>query len=265
MALAARDGQATEIVPLGDDAETTYVMFFLKSIARAVATVSFLTLLYGSASAQSTLFNIPSTDVVAKKKVYLEFDFVSHLEHHENGGFQSYIPRAVFGLGKRTEAGVNITFADTLVGDQPIELQPNVKHQFYSNEEKAVTIAAGGILYLPVANRTGTDTFGMIYTVVSKTIKGSHGPRLTTGAYSLIGRTGGNGDNVGAIAGYEQPLLPGRVSFVADWFSGKNRFGYLTPGLALNVSKTSLLYAGYSIGNQGRKNNALFMYYAITF
>ena len=30
--------------------------------------------------AQSTLFNIPSTDVVATKKVYVEFDFISHLE-----------------------------------------------------------------------------------------------------------------------------------------------------------------------------------------
>jgi len=47
--------------------------------------------------------------------------------------------------------------------------------------------------------------------------------------------------------------------------SGRNRFGYLTPGFAFTVSKTSALYAGYSIGNFGRKNNALFVYYGITF
>ena len=245
--------------------ETTYVMFFQKSIVRIVASVSFLATLHVTACAQSTLFNIPSTDVVAKKKIYLEFDFVTHMESHGNGGFQSYIPRAVFGLGKRTEAGVNITFTDALSGGQPIELQPNVKHQFYSNEEKAVTIAAGGVLYLPIANRTGTDTFGMVYTVISKTIKGSRGPRMTTGGYSLIGRARGNGNNVGAIAGYEQPLVPGRVSFVVDWFSGRNRFGYATPGFAFNLSKRSVLYAGYSVGNQGRKNNGLFVYYGITF
>ena len=265
MALAARDRQAIEIVPLGDDAGTTYVMFFLKSIAHVVATVSFLSLIQITASAQSTLFNIPSTDVVAKKKTYLEFDFVSHLESHGNGGFQTYIPRAVFGLGKRTEAGVNVTFTDSLLADQPIELQPNVKHQFYANEQKAITIVGGGILYLPIANRSGTDTFGMVYAVASKTIKGSHGPRLSTGCYSLIGRAEGNGNSIGAITGYEQPLLPGRVSFVADWFTGKNRFGYLTPGLAINVSRTSVLYAGYSIGNSGRKNNGLFVFYGITF
>jgi len=55
------------------------------------------------------------------------------------------------------------------------------------------------------------------------------------------------------------------ISFVADWLSGKHRFGYVTPGFSITVSKTSFLYAGYSMGNQGRKNNALFIYYGITF
>src|SRR5262249_38721045 len=58
--------------------------------------------------AQSTIFNIPSTDAVAKKKVYFEFDFISHLESHDNGGFQSYVPRVVVGLGKGVEVGVNL-------------------------------------------------------------------------------------------------------------------------------------------------------------
>lgn len=245
--------------------EKTYVMFFQKSIVGIVGIVSCLTLLQATGIAQSTIFNIPSTDVVAKKKIYLEFDLVTHPESHQNGGFQTYVPRAVSGVGKRTEVGLNVAFTDALSGDQPIELQPNVKHQFYSNEEKAVTIAAGGVLYVPITNRTGTDTFGMLYALVSKTVKGSHGPRLTSGGYSLIGRASDNGNDVGAIAGYEQPLLPGRVSFVADWFSGRNRFGYATPGFAFNISKRSVLYAGYCVGNSGRKNNGLFVYYGMTF
>jgi len=250
----------------GTITETIYVMLFVKSIVTGVFV--FALLLSASSNrvaGQSTLFNIPSTDVVAKKKVYLEFDFLSHLESHDKGGFQAYIPRAVVGIGKGTEIGVNAAFVDALAPDQPVELQPNLKHQFYQNEGNGVTVAAGGILYLPVANRTGTDTFGMIYTVVSKQVKASHGPRITGGAYGLVGRVSGSGTSGGAIVGYEQPLAPGKVSFVADWFSGKNRFGYVTPGLSFTVSKTSLLYAGYSVGNQGRKNNALFVYYGITF
>jgi len=214
--------------------------------------------------AQSTLFNIPSTDVVAPKKVYLEFDFISHLEKHENGGFQTYVPRIVVGVGKRVEVGANVAFTDALAPDQPVEIQPNIKYQFYSNEKNGVAAAAGGILYTPIAHRAGIDTFGLLYTTVSKKFKGTYGPRVTGGGYGLVGRANGNGTEGGAIAGYEQPL-GSKVNFVTDWFSGKNRFGYVTPGFSFVVTKTSAFYAGYSIGNQGRKNNALFLYYGITF
>ncbi len=221
------------------------------------------------ANAQSTLFNIPSTDVVAEKKVYFEFDFVSHLERAQDGGFQTYVPRAVVGLGKGVEVGVNVAASD-FGPAEPIEIQPNIKWQFYNNEEQGVAVAAGGILYVPVKDKqaltsTGTtDNFGLLYTVVSKKVKSTYGPRLHGGVYGLVGRTEGNGTRGGITAGYEQPLHS-KVSFVTDWFSGKNRFGYVTPGLSFALPKNSYLWAGYSIGNQGRKNNALFVYYGITF
>jgi|ERR1044072_7903146 hypothetical protein len=214
--------------------------------------------------AQSTLFNIPSTDVVAIKKAYVEFDFVSHLEAHQKGGFQSYIPRVVVGIAKNLEAGANVAFLDTMSSAQPVELQPNVKYRFYEHEEYGLAAAAGGILYTPIANRTSTDSFGLLYTTFSKKFKGDRGPRLTGGGYGLVGRANGNGSEGGAIVGYEQPLFR-RVNFVADWLSGKNRFGYLTPGVSITVTKSSALYAGYSVGNFGRKNHALFLYYGITF
>jgi hypothetical protein len=214
--------------------------------------------------AQSTIFNIPSTDAVAKKKTYLEFDFISHLESHEDGGFQTYVPRAVFGLGKGVEIGANLSFTDAFLDDQPVELQPNMKWQFYANEENGVAASAGVIGYFPVANREGLDDFGFVYSNVSKKFKGAYGPRITGGAYGLVGREDGLGTKGGAMVGYEQPLHP-KISFVTDWFSGKNRFGYVTPGLAFTLPKNSLFLAGYSIGNEGRKNNALFLYYGITF
>jgi hypothetical protein len=240
-------------------------MLRLKSIAAALCAVCAITLLDSRAArAQSTLFNIPSTDVVARRHTYLEFDFISHLEPHGDGGFQAYVPRAVYGVGKHVEAGVNVSFLDAEAPDQPVELQPNVKYQFYSNEENGVSAAAGGILYAPVSHRAGTDTFGLLYAVVSKKVKGAYGPRLTGGGYGLVGRADGTGALGGAIVGYEQPLHK-RVSFVGDWLSGRNRFGYVTPGLSFALPRASALYAGYSIGNVGRKNNALFVYYGITF
>ncbi|MDX6484721.1 MAG: hypothetical protein QOE95_2494, partial [Gaiellaceae bacterium] len=235
-------------------------MLRLKSIAAALCALCAITLFDSRAArAQSTLFNIPSTDVVPEKKTYLEFDFISHLESHADGGFQAYIPRAVFGAGKHWEVGTNVAFLDAEAPDQPVELQPNVKYQFYSNEDNGVSAAAGGILYAPVSHRAGTDTFGLLYTVVSKKVKGAYGPRLTGGGYGLVGRADGNGSEGGAIVGYEQPLHK-KVSFVADWLSGRNRFGYVTPGFSFALPRSSALYAGYSIGNFGRKNNALFVY-----
>ena len=162
-----------------------------KSITRTIGALGVAVLLAllnsQAAVAQSTLFNIPSTDVVPRKKVYLEFDFLSHFESHEDGGFQIYAPRAVFGVGKSVEVGVNVSAVDAFAPDQPVYVSPNVKWQFYANEENGVAAAAGGLLYTPIANRAGADTFGFVYSVVSKKVKGTYGPRLTGGAYGLTG------------------------------------------------------------------------------
>ncbi len=217
-----------------------------------------------TASAQSTIATVPSTDVVSQKSIYLEFDFTSHFAHQRNGGFQSYAPRAVVGVGHNVEVGVNVVYTDGFRVSQPIEIQPNVKWRFYQNEAKGLAASVGGIFYAPITHRTGTDSFVLVYTIVSKKVAGRYGPRVTGGGYALIARSAGNGAQSGAIAGYEQPLAH-RVSFVMDWFSGRNRFGYVTPGLSFATSQHSNLYTGYSIGNHGRRNNALFAYYGITF
>ena len=217
----------------------------------------------GIAFAQSTIFNIPSTDVVARKKVYLEFDFLSHMESHEDGGFEAYVPRAVVGIGHNIEVGSNFGFIDTVVPNQVVEWQPNIKWQFFNSESKGVAATFGGIAYIPIAHTKGADTFGLFYSNVSKKFKSDYGPRVTGGGYILAGRDPNNGAEGGAMLGYEQPLSK-RVSFVADWLSGHNRFGYVTPGLSIALPKNSLFNIGYSVGNQGRKNNALFAYFGIT-
>ncbi len=62
--------------------------------------------------------------MVPGKKVYLEFDFLSHFESHEDGGFQTYAPRAVFGVGKSVEVGINVTAVDAFAPDQPVYVSP---------------------------------------------------------------------------------------------------------------------------------------------
>jgi hypothetical protein len=107
------------------------------------------------------------------------------------------------------------------------------------------------------------DSFGLFYANVSKKFKGKYGARITAGGYGIAGLDSAP-DKGGAMVGYEQPLS-GKVSFVADWFSGDNLFGYVTPGFSFTLPKNGLFNIGYSIGNYGKKNNGLFVYYGITF
>jgi hypothetical protein len=215
-----------------------------------------------SVYAQSTIFNIPSTDVVEKKKTYLEFDFISHLESHENGGFQTYVPRAVYGLRKGVELGMNLGITAS-AGPSQVFAQPNLKWQVLSSEGSGVAMTTGAIAYIPLRERAANDTCGLFYVNASKKFKGLYGPRLTAGAYGLGGISVDGMDKGGAILGYEQPVTK-KVNFVGDWFSGKNGFGYVTPGLSITLPKSGLFNAGYSIGNFGRKNNGLFFYYGVT-
>jgi len=215
-----------------------------------------------AARAQSTIFNIPSTDAVARNKLYFEFDFISHLESHDDGGFQTYVPRAVYGLGKGVEVGVNVA-ATSSAAPTSVYIQPNIKWQFYANESSGVALSAGAIAFTPLKDREVNDSFGLFYANVSKKFKGRLGPRVTVGGYGL-GGVEADVDKGGAMVGYEQPLAS-RASFVADWFSGKNGFGYVTPGFSFALPKNGLLNIGYSVGNYGRKNNGLFVYYGVTF
>ena len=137
-----------------------------------------------SAMAQSTIMNIPSTDVVAAKKVYVEMDFLTNYAWQRQESFQNYIPRVVVGIARNVEAGVNVSFTH-IDGEpgQPIEIQPNIKWQFYSNESNGAAASVGCILYAPMNHRAGTDTHGFCYVNGSKKFSGRLGPRFTGGGY----------------------------------------------------------------------------------
>lgn len=221
-------------------------------------------LIANRAEAQSTLVNTPSTDVQATGRTYVEVDFFAHFASYEKGGFQVYGTRVVYGAHRGMEIGANVFY--TKVGDvaQPVEVQPNVKWQFYQNEKHGVQASVGGLMYMPATHRAGTDTFGMIYSSVSKKVNSAHGPRMTGGAYTLLGRDKSLGTKTGAMVGFEQPVNS-RISFLADWYSGKNRFGYAGAGFAYTLSKKSVLFAGYNVGNSGSRNNYFAIFYAYTF
>jgi hypothetical protein len=222
------------------------------------------------AVAQSTLFNIPSTDAVSKGKVYAEFDYFGQMPTGGASRLNIYVPRGVVGVGGGVEAGANVA-ASHVGGATQWYFQPNVKWRFAANDDKGVAASAGTVLYTPMNNRSGLDTFGLVYGNVSKKVKsGNYGPRFTAGPYAVYsGGPGWAGPKAGAILGYEQPIHS-KVTLLADWFSGKNSYGYFTPGVSFTLPHNGLFNAGYSIGNDTFSGNAshnrlLFLYYGVTF
>jgi len=145
-----------------------------------------------------------------------------------------------------------------------VEIQPNAKWQVFQNEEKGVAIAAGGALFLPVSHRQSNDTLGLVYVTASKKFKAALGPRLTGGTYRLVGLDAAAGNRGGGVLGYEQPLTH-KLTFLADWYGGKNRLGYATAGVGVPLSAKNVLYVAYSFGNNGRGNNGLTIFFGRTF
>jgi hypothetical protein len=214
------------------------------------------------AAAQSTIMNIPSTDTVAPKKVYFEFDYVLQLPKPEDNQFQTITPRLVFGVTPQFEVGVNVGvthIAHITQGNNTTYVQPNAKYKFWADDDKGMAASAGFIFY---AGNNDADKFGLVYGNFSKKIPS--GARFTFGGYAAPSAI--TDDKGGVILGAEVPVA-GKLSFVADWFSGKNFFGYFTPGISVALPHNALFNIGYSLGNDSGtadyRNRALFAYYGI--
>jgi len=243
----------------------------------AVSVLSLL-LFAQNATAQSTIFNVPSTDTVEKGKTYFEFDFLPQLPGPDVGGMITiYNPRVIFGLPHDVEVGLN--FPIYHYGDSSPSnfayIQPDVKWKFFKNDDMGLAASAGFVVNIPLNQTDDQAAWSYIYGNISK--KWKDGPRVTFGPYGVVANadpTSGPvsfiGTRGGVLVGYEQPL-GGAVSFVADWFSSKNSIGYFTPGISVTLPHSGLLNIGYSIGNDSwedsnaTKNRYLFVYYGVTF
>lgn len=213
--------------------------------------------------AQSRINDVPTTDTLPPQKLYVEADYIAHPAPYEKGGYQYFGPSIVYGVRKGVEVGLNVYYTLSSEPDA-LELQPNAKWQFYQDEESGFAAAVGGTLFVPLKNRATTNIKALVYANVSKRIRGNYGPRITNGVYSFIGPMAEDENRVGLLLGYEQPIHR-KLSFLADWYSGYNSYGYATSGIGITLPKESYLYAGYSFGNRGRGNNWLGIYFGRTF
>jgi hypothetical protein len=200
--------------------------------------------------AQQTIFNVPTTDVLDKGKVYAELD--TSLKP-TNGDvmpkFSSFVPRVVIGAGNRVEIGLNIT-GNIQPGPDSTTLVPTIKWKPYQGENNGWAFVVGDNLFVPVRNRA-YNAGNYFYAETSKTFKS--GTRVTFGGYDFTRNVVAAANRAGGQFGFEQPLNK-EITIAADWFTGKHGAGYFTPGVVFKAGRKVTGYAGYSIGNQNLSN-----------
>jgi hypothetical protein len=208
----------------------------------------FVSILLGSSlfvSAQQTIFNVSTTDVLDRGKVYFEID--ASFKFNDQAAlnrFSSFVPRLVVGVGHNVEAGFSFT-GNIQPGADSTAFVPTVKWKFYQNKKKDTALIAGSNLYIPLRNRSyNIGTYS--YLSVSKTINKT---RLTAGGYVASKNVfATNAVRSGGQFGFEQTINP-KLTIAADWITGRNSAGYFSPGLIYKPHPKVTAYLSYSIGN----------------
>jgi hypothetical protein len=209
------------------------------------------------ANAQQAIFNVPTTDVLDRGKVYFELDAAFKFNNQELvRRFSAFTPRAVVGVGGNAEIGLNLT-GNVQPGADTTTFVPTVKWRFFQNEKKDVALIAGTHVFVPVRNRV-YKIGSYSYLAGSKIFREK--TRLTAGAFYFSKNVvAPRADRAGGQFGFEH-FLNERVTFAADWFTGRHSSGYFTPGVIYKPHPKVTTYFSYQIGNGGaRRGNHFFL------
>ncbi len=208
-------------------------------------------------SAQQTIFNVPTTDVLDRGKVYFELD-ASFKSGNDTavGRFSSFVPRIVVGTGGNVEIGLNVT-GNIQPGADSTTIVPTIKWKFYQDEKKTSALIAGSNVYIPVKSRS-YDLGTWSYIAASKTLDKT---RLTAGGYVASKNVfAPNAARGGGQFGVEQ-TINNKFTLATDWITGKHANGYFTPGAICKPHPKATAYFGYSIGNaEAAKGNHFFLF-----
>jgi hypothetical protein len=207
-----------------------------------------------AAHAQQTIFNVPSTSVLDPGKVYVEVD---ELFRPTEPSFSSTTVRGVVGVFPRVEAGVNF---GGLVSPGPVVPTATVAVKLQPVRAGDFTVTAGGYGLFYLRGSEDGNPAGMGYGFVSYRLP-KFGTQIEFGGwYASAGfvhpphRVFGSSTG-GALATFEQPLpwVKG-LTLAADWWSGENAIGYVSPGFYWTFGHWTA-YAAYSIKNGDSKGN----------
>jgi hypothetical protein len=220
----------------------------------------FCILLSSVLSAQQNFFNVPSSDITERKKIFFQQQL-----NFFNEGLQSNSTFDV-GLGHNLEIGVN--FLGFSVIDQKgleVPIDDTIKPYnpfFLLNLQKGFPI--GEKMMLGIGTQYGITTTaitrkgGYYYSNLTYGEK-SVGLKLVFGLYAASKSFFGEGkrsvnNTIGCQAGIEKSIIKDKLVFQADFISGKHNLGEVVLGGAMYLSKNWILSAGYQIPTFGSKS-----------
>ena len=217
-------------------------------VARLVAATLFLPALALPLHAQQTIFNVPSADVLDPGKVYLETD---ELFRPTDPEFSSTTVRGVFGAIPRMEVGVNF---GGLNAPGPVAPTATVAVKIQPVRAGDFTLTAGGYGLFYLKGSEDGNPAGLGYGFASYRIP-KLGTRIELGGWYSSAGYAKSTSTGGALATFEQPLpwVQG-LTLAADWWSGENAIGYVSPGLIYSFGHWTA-YAAYTIKNGDSKGN----------
>jgi hypothetical protein len=195
-----------------------------------------------SVLAQETVFNVPSADVLEKGKAYAELDSTVRPVDPMVG----FTPRFVVGTGYGIEVGMNFAgWTSPTPGE--LEIVPTIKWKIWKGKASGWTFFIGDNLFFPVARRT-FNAGNYSYAAFAKEWK--HGTRVSFGGYDFTRNVVADANRAGGQFSIEQQLNK-RVGLAADWYTGKQSVGYVSPGAVIKLTSKLTLFAAYQIGNSG--------------
>ena len=214
---------------------------------RLAAAGGLLALVAAGSLAQQTIFNVPSADVLERGKTYLEED---SLWRPQDRHFAVFTVRGVYGFGAQVEGGVNVGGFVTPGRSTPAAIAA-FKWQPVRVGRFAVTTGAQGLFFL--RGSEDGDPAGQFYAHASYALPTD--TRVTVGGWLATAGYAASRAARGGLFALEQKVND-HLNVCADWFTGRNGIGYLTPGIVSALGPWTV-YAGYSFKNGDPKGNAL--------
>lgn len=212
------------------------------------------------ASGQQTVFNVPTTDVLDKGKVYFELDVSAKPNDSDAlNKFSSFVPRIVIGTGSRVEVGLNIT-GNVQPGADSTTLVPAVKWRVYSSVDSGWAMALGSHMFIPVRDKAysiGNHSYVMVQKSFKTRTRVGFGAGIFTRdvvAHDAVRGTG--------MFTFEQPITD-RFVLASDWYTGKHANGFWTSGGYYKFTKKVTAYGSYSVGNANASRGNHFLYFEL--